>query len=370
MEADLPAEAMRSSLFGGRRPSGRVASGGGGHDALKFVLRRLAMMPLLLWGIATIAFITSRLVPSDPLIAIVGERQIDNEAVVAAARERWGLDGGLVHQYWIYVKNIVLHFDFGVSFGTRRPVTADIADRLPATLELVLSAMTIATVVGVALGVVAARRQGSAAEHAARAFALVGSSMPVFWSGLLLLSIFYARLGWLPSPGRLDGRSEAPVSRTGFYTLDALLAGDLSLFGEAAMHLLLPSLVLGWALVGIISRLTRSSLIDELTADYIRTARMKGLSERRVVYKHALRNAALPLLTVLGYSFAALLTGAVLTEAIFSWNGVGSYAVEASRTLDYPAINAVCLLGGAAFLVANLVTDVLYAIADPKVRLS
>ena len=336
---------------------------------LRFVLRRLAAIPLLLLGIVTIAFAISRFLPADPLVSIVGERQLGNPEVVAAEKQRWGLDQSLPQQYLTYVWN-VLHGDFGTSFQTRTSVTSDIGHRLPATIELAGTALVIGAVGGILLGVVAASHRNKLPDHAARLFALVGSSLPVFWIGLVLLFVLYARLGIVPGPGRLPPRLSPPPDVTGFYTLDALVAGNLQLFWQALHRLLLPGFVLGWGLMGIVSRLVRAAMLDELGADYVRTARAKGLTERKVLYGHVLRNALLPVLTILGFSLAVLLTGAVLTETVFAWNGVGSYAVTAARTLDYPAINAVCILGGAVFLMANLVTDVLYALADPKVRLA
>jgi peptide/nickel transport system permease protein len=326
-------------------------------------------MPLLLLGIATIVFVVSRLTPADPLVSIVGERNLTNPAVVAAAKARWGLDRSVVVQYFSYMKNL-LHGDMGVSFSTRRPVLSDLADRLPATLELTFVALTIGVVVGVFLGVLAARRRNKLTDHVARVFALIGSSLPAFWAALLLLYIFYARLGWLPGPGRFDPRGTPPGKITGFYTVDSLLHGDLSAFKDSLMHLVLPASVLGWGVVGIVSRLVRASLLDEFSMDYVRVARAMGLRERTVVNQHALRNALLPTITIVAFAFAFLITGAVLTETVFSWPGVGGYAVDASRKLDFPAIIGVTILGGVAFLVTNLISDIAYAFADPRIRLS
>jgi ABC-type dipeptide/oligopeptide/nickel transport system permease component len=335
-----------------------------------YILRRLAIMPLLLLGIVTVAFMITRLIPADPLITIVGERNMNNTVVVNAAKARWGLDKSIPEQYVLYLRNVAKG-DLGTSFRTKTSVTSDLGDRLPATLELTLAALFIGTGGGILLGVVAAKRRDKAADHGARLFALLGSSLPVFWIGLLLLYVFYTRLKWLPGPGRLDTRSVPPPDVTGFYTIDSLLDGDVSTFWEATRHLLLPAFAIGWTLIGIISRLVRASVLDELNMDYIRTARAKGLRERDVLRGHALRNALLPTLTIVGFSFAAvLLTQAVLAETIFNWNGIGSYAVEATRQLDFPAITGVCLLGGAVFLLTNLATDVAYAVADPRVRLS
>ncbi len=334
-----------------------------------YIARRVAVMPLLLLGVVTAAFIISRTIPANPLVTLVGERGLGNPEVVKAAKARWGLDKAVPEQYVLYVRNLA-RGDMGVSFHTRNTVRKDLTDRFPATIELTLTAMLIGVSGGLGLGVIAARRQNKAADHVARFFALVGSSLPVFWAGLVLLFILYARLSWLPGPGRLDSRTIPPVHYTGLYTVDALISGHWSVFIEALRHLVLPAFTLGWGVMGIISRLVRASMLDELSADYVRTARAKGLSERQVLRRHALRNALLPTLTIVGFSFAFLITGAVLTETVFSWPGIGSYAVDASRTLDFPAIMGVSILGGVAFLSANLITDLTYVIADPRIRLS
>lgn len=335
----------------------------------RFVLRRLAIVPFLLVGIVTVAFCVSRLIPAEPLTSIVGERQLNNKPVVDAAKKRWGLDKSVPEQYVVYVKNLAKG-DLGDSFRTKKSVTSDLWQRIPATVELAVGAMIVGGLGGVALGVYAASRRNRLGDHLSRVFALVGSSLPVFWTALALLFLFYARLSWLPGPGRLPSRATPPDKITGLYTVDSLLHGQWSLFGQAVAHLALPSFVLGWAVMGSVSRLVRASMLDEFHADYVRTARSKGLLERVVMRRHVLRNAMLPILTILGFSFATLLTGAVLTETIFEWNGVGSYAVASTRVLDYPAINGVCLFGGVVFLLTNLVTDVFYGLADPKIRLS
>ncbi len=326
-------------------------------------------MPFLLLGIISAIFVVSRLTPADPLVSIVGERNLGNPEIVAAAKARWGLDQSIPVQYVKYMKN-VLKGDFGTSFTTRRPVLSDLWDRLPATLELTLFALFIGVVGGLTLGVLAARKRNTVVDHGARFFALLGSSLPWFWSGLVFLYIFYARLHWLPGPGRFDPRATPPARITGFYTVDSLLHGDIDAYWDSLRHLILPAVVLGWAVVGIVSRLVRASLLDEFSMEYVRVARAMGMRERTVVNQHALRNALLPTITIVGFSFAYLITGAVLVETVFSWPGLGSYAVEASRKLDFPAIIGVSALGALAFLLTNLVTDVAYAIADPRIRLS
>jgi peptide/nickel transport system permease protein len=333
----------------------------------RYIIRRLIAMPLLLLGIVSIAFLLTHFTKGDPLISIIGERQMDNPIVVAAARARWGLDRSLPEQYLIYVGNL-LTGDLGTSLRTKQGVALDLLQRLPATLELVVAAMLVGSLVGVTLGVAAAHYRDRAADHFARLFALIGSSLPVFWSGLILLFVFWYTLGILPGPGRLDTRTMAPPSVTGFYTIDSLVAGNLSVFAESVEHLILPACVLGWAVMGIISRQVRASMLDVLNQDYILAARAKGASEPRVLVNHALRNALIPTLTIVGFSFAYLITGAVLSEAIFRWPGMGSYAVDAARNLDYPAIMGVTIVGGTAFLLTNLVTDIAYAFVDPRIR--
>lgn len=335
---------------------------------LRFILRRLVATPLLLLGVATVAFFLSQLTKGDPLSAIVPERQMNNPEIVAAAKEKWGLDKSLPERYALYIGNLV-QGDLGVSFSTRRNVSEDIAARLPATFELVLAAMVLATIGGIAIGIVSAHYRDRTADYVSRIFALLGSSLPVFWSGLILLFIFSVKLGWVPGPGRIDARSTPPANVTGFYTVDSLLAGDIPLFLDSLHHLILPAIVLAWSVVGIIARLVRSSLLDVLGQDYIRTARAKGAGEPRVLVHHALRNALIPALTIIGFSFAYLITGAVLTETVFSWPGIGSYAVSSARSLDFPGIIGVTLVGSLAFLTANLLTDIAYAFANPRVKL-
>jgi peptide/nickel transport system permease protein len=333
----------------------------------RYILRRLAITPALLLGIITIAFVVARVIPADPLASIVGERQMNNERIVQAASKRWGLDGTVLEQYFSYIRN-VFSGDLGTSFRTRQSVTSDLLDRLPATAELALGALVVGGGGGIALGIAAARRQNRMVDHVARLTSLVGSSLPVFWLGLLALYILYARLGWFPGPGRLPSRTDAPDHVTGFYTIDALLDGDPGLAWACLRQLMLPALVLGWGLMGIVSRLVRGATLDELHADYVRTARAKGLGEGDVMRHHVLRNSLTPVITIMGLSLGILLTSAVLTETVFSWNGLGSYAVEATQRLDYPAINGVCITGGVIFLASSLISDVLYAAVDPKIR--
>jgi len=326
-------------------------------------------MPLLLLGIATIVFIVSRLTPADPLVSIVGERNLTNPVVVAAAKHQWGLDQSVFVQYLKYMQHL-LQGDLGTSFSTRQPVVHDLSQRLPATMELTIVALVFGTGLGIALGILAARKRNTIIDHVARFFALIGSSMPNFWAGLLFLYIFYNRFHWLPGPGRLAARARPPGHITGFFTIDSLLHGDFTTFKDSVLHLVLPASVLAWGVIGIVSRLVRASLLDEFSTEYVKVARAMGLRERTVVNAHALRNALLPTITIVGFLFAYLITQAVLVERIFSWPGVGSYAVTSSVKLDYPAIIGVTVLVGFAFLLTNLITDIVYAFADPRIRLS
>jgi ABC-type dipeptide/oligopeptide/nickel transport system permease component len=277
------------------------------------------------------------------------------------------LDRTVPERYLVYISNLA-HGDLGTSFRTKQPVSADLASRLPATLELVFASMLVGTATGLTLGVVSARFRDTAADHLARFIALLGSCTPMFWLGLLVLFLFSVQTDLLPGAGRLDIRAAAPPVATGFLTIDSLLAGELPSFIDALRHLVLPSLVLGWSVTGIVSRMVRASMLDVLSQDYVTMARSKGASETRVLLNHALRNALMPTLTILGFSFAYLITGSVLVETVFSWPGIGSYAVDAARALDYPAITGVTILGGLGFLLANLLTDIAYAAIDPRIR--
>lgn len=336
---------------------------------LAYVLRRLIAIPFLLLGVASVSFFLSQMTKGDPLAALVPEKMMNDAEVVAAVKAEWGLDQPLPVRYVTYLGNL-LHGDMGTSFSTRRPVAVDIAERLPATLELVIAAMILGTALGIGLGLLSARFRGSVTDGASRIFALIGSSLPIFWSGLILLFVLSVQFQLVPGTGRLPARVDPPPHVSGFYTLDSLLAGDWALFGQSLAHLALPAFVLGWSVTGIVTRLVRSSLIEGLGQDYARTARAKGAPERVVLINHALRNAMIPLLTILGFTFAYLITGAVLTETIFAWPGIGSYAVRAAGSLDYPAIGGVTIVGSIAFLLANLATDIAYAWANPRMKVS
>lgn len=336
---------------------------------LNYILRRGIAMPFILLGIVTMAFLLTTVTKGDPLTAVVSEQQMTNPEIVAAAKQRWGLDRPLPERYLIYVGNL-LRGDMGTSFVTRRPVSTDLMARLPATFELVVAAMIIGSVVGIVFGLLAAYYRDTAIDQAARLFSLFGSSVPIFWMGLALLFVFSVYFQVLPGPGRIDPRMSPPPVVTGFMTIDTLLAGNLTAFKDALAHLVLPSFVLGWTVAGTISRLVRANMLEVMEREFILTARAKGAGEIRVVLRHAFRNILVPVLTVISYSFAYLITGAVLTESVFAWPGVGSYAVTAARSLDFPAIIGVTIVGGVMFLITNLLTDIAYVLANPRVRLN
>ncbi|CAM5351493.1 peptide/nickel transport system permease protein [Aquamicrobium terrae] len=336
---------------------------------LNYILRRSIAMPFILLGIVTMAFMLTAITKGDPLTAVVSEQQMGNPEIVAAAKQRWGLDKPLPARYLIYVGNL-LKGDMGTSFVTRQPVARDLMMRLPATFELVIAAMIIGSAVGILFGLLAAYYRDTAIDQGARIFSLFGSSVPIFWLGLAALFLFSVKFQILPGPGRLDPRMAAPPVVTGFMTIDTLLAGNWTAFKDALVHLVLPSVVLGWTVAGTISRLVRANMLEVMEREFILTARAKGAGEMRVVLHHAFRNILVPVLTVISYSFAYLITGAVLTETVFAWPGMGSYAVTAARSLDFPAIIGVTIVGGVMFLITNLLTDIAYVLANPRVRLN
>jgi peptide/nickel transport system permease protein len=331
------------------------------------VLRRLLLVIPMLIGVTLLTFTVSRVVPVDPLVVIVSEKALDQPDIVAAAVRKWGLDKPLPAQYLYYLRNL-LHGDLGVSFKTKRPVAQDLVQYLPATVELGLASLLFALALGLPLGILAAIHSGSWVDHLARLVSLLGASMPPFWSGLMALFAFYFKLQILPGPGRVSTRLLAPATITGLHLVDTLLVGDTAAFADALQHLILPSMVLGWFTLALICRITRSSLLEVLRMDYIRTARAKGLHERTVLLRHALRNAFIPTLTTLGLAFAGLMTGAIMTETIFAWPGIGRYAVESAVNLDYPAVLGTTLLIAVIYIFVNLTVDVLYGVVDPRIR--
>ena len=320
-------------------------------------------------GVTLISFIVAHAVPTDPIVSNLGQIASQRPEIVKAFREKWGLDKPLHEQYFTFVRNLA-RGEFGTSINTRRAVTKDLALFLPATIELATAAVVFALLLGLPLGIFAAVRRDGPIDHLARMVSLVGVSIPIFWLATVSLVLFYATLHWTVGPGRLGPQMEPPDYVTGLFTVDSLLEGDFETFRDAAAHLILPGLVLAGSIMGLITRITRSSMLEVLSQDYTRTARAKGLREAVVVARHALRNALIPTVTVLGLAYGGLLSGAVMTETIFAWPGIGRYAFQAVRTNDFPAIMAVTFVIGIIYVVVNLVVDLLYGWLDPRIHYS
>lgn len=319
-------------------------------------------------GLLAVTFIISRVVPIDPVMSILGERA--SEAQIAEARERLGLDEPMWTQFGLYVGQ-ALQGDLGLSVRTREPVSEEIARYFPATLELSTLATILGVLVGVPAGVLAATKPGSLYDQIVRLIGLMGYSMPVFWLGLIGLLVFYGQLGWVSGPGRLDASFQmmfefevTPVS--GMILVDTALAGRWDMFANAFSHIILPASLLGYISMAYISRMTRSFMMNELGQEYITTARVKGMSEGRVVWVHAMRNVLVPLITVVALSYASLLEGAVLTETIFAWPGLGSYITDALLVADMPAVLGGTVVVGAVFIGLNMLSDLLYRLVDPR----
>ena len=333
----------------------------------RFILRRLLGLVFVLVGVSIITFVLSQLVPVDPAVAALGQNARDEQ--IEAFRAQYGLDKPPLQQYFSYV-NRLLHGDLGTSLRTRRPVAADLQDFLPATLELALAALVVSIILGVALGVLAAVRRNTVLDAMARVFALVGGSLPIFFLGLVVLSVFYTRLRWLPGPGRIDALITPPARITGMYTVDSLISGNMAAFRSSVSHLILPAVTLGYYSTAVILRMTRSSMLEVLAQDYVRTARAKGLTGRAVVLRHALKNAMIPVLTTVGITFGSLLSGAVLTETIFAWPGLGRYATASAVSLDFPAVMGVALVSAVVYPLVNAAIDVSYHALDPRISIN
>lgn len=338
------------------------------HPYLRFVLVRLGALVLLAVGITLVSFLLTNLIPGDPAAANLGQRALSDPAIVASFRHQHGLDQPLPVQYWKYLTGL-LHGDFGTSQRSNRPVIDELAEYVPATLELAITAVVVALVVGVGLGMLAATRRNSWLDQLLRVVSLAGVSMPTFWLALAAFFVLFYKLGILPGGGRLDPGLDAPPQVTGMYTVDALLSGQWDIFGNAVFHLIMPALVLAAYTVGLLTRFTRASMLEVLGNDYIRTAHAKGLPGRTIVFRHVLRPALVPILTVAGLAFSSLLSGTVLVEQIFSWNGIGQYAYQSALNLDLPAIMGVSLVVAVIYVTVNFAVDLLYGVVDPRVRL-
>ena len=335
----------------------------------RFFLRRLAALVFLSLGITFVAFVLTELVPSNAVATNLGEQAAGDPAAVDAFKHHYALDKPFPVRYAIYLDRLV-HGDLGQSTLTHGPVTHDLGQFIPATGELALYSILFASVVGIGFGVLAALRRNRPTDPALRVASLAGISMPTFWIALVALYVGFFRLGWFPGAERLDPGTSAPPSVTGLYTIDALLAGNWGLFVQALHHLVLPALVLAAFNVSLLTRFTRSAVLEVIGNDYVRAARAKGLPERTVVLRYIVRGALPSVVTVLGLVFANVLTGAVLVEKIFSWPGVGQYAYQAAVNVDVPAIAGVSLFVAVVYITINFIVDILYGLIDPRIRVT
>ncbi|MFN8590776.1 MAG: ABC transporter permease [Thermomicrobiales bacterium] len=331
---------------------------------VRLIVRRLIFLVFVLFGLSLITFGLSHVVPGDPARLMAGPRA--SKSAVQKIRDKYHLDDPLPVQYKNYVVNL-FQGDLGTSFTTRRPVSEDLKKYLPATLELGLVAFVLSTLIGIPLGVLSSVNRDKLPDHLARFISISGLALPVFWLAIMAQFIFFGRLGWLPDGARLPIGTDPPPPVTNLYTVDSILAGDWGLFRLSLVHLILPATVLAYGSLAVITRMVRGGMLEVLNQDYIRTARAKGISPNNVVFGHALKNALLPTVTSLGLQIGLLLSGAFLVEIVFSWPGIGRYAVDAIQRLDYNATMAVTLVIALIFVLMNLVVDILYLFLDPRI---
>lgn len=333
---------------------------------LKYIIKRILMLIPVLIGVSIIVFLIMRVFSPDPAPIVLGQHA--TQQATEAWRQANGLNDPIYLQYFHFLKG-ALTGDLGTSYYTKTPVIQEIFARFPATIELAIVAIILASFFGILIGVISAVKKNSIVDNAGMLIALIGVSMPIFWLGILLIIFFSGVLHWLPSNGRINPLLQ-PIHITGLYLVDSLMTGDMSTFKDALQHLILPASALAMYSMAIITRMTRSSMLDTLQQDFIRTARAKGISESKVIYKHGLRNGLIPIVTVIGLQLGSLLGGAVLTETVFSWPGIGAYTVACILKSDFPVVQGVVLLVAAIFVLMNLVVDVIYAFLDPRIKYS
>jgi peptide/nickel transport system permease protein len=329
-----------------------------------YLIRRLALLVFVLLGVSVLTFFISHVVPADPARLAAGPHASHEQ--VQQLRQKLGLDRPLLEQYWMYMSGL-LRGDLGYSLFSRRPVVEDLKDYFPATVELTVAAMLICLVVGIPLGVLSAMHKNRLLDHLGRLVCIGGVAIPIFWLALLFQLLFYRWLDILPAGGRIDPGLSPPQTITGMYTLDSLLTGNWPVLRSSLSYLILPAITLAFASLAWVARVTRTSMLETLGQDYVRTARSKGMSERRVIYGHALRNALIPTVTLIGLQIGALLAGAFLVEIIFSWPGIGYYTVNAIMAMDFNAIMSTTLLVAVVYTIVNLVVDILYVALDPRI---
>ena len=333
---------------------------------LRFVVRRLILLVPILLGLSILVFLWIRALPGGPAQALLGERA--TEQAIAQIEHEYGLDKPIYVQYWRYLKTVIKG-DFGQSVTTRRDVTEELRQKFPATVELAIAAMIFSTFFGIPLGFFAAKRYGGAFDHFSLVASLIGVSIPVFFLAIILKYIFAVQLGWLPTVGRIDVLIDLEHP-TNFYVIDAILAGDPQALWDVLKHLILPAVALGSIPLAIIARITRAAVLDVQNEDYVRTARAKGMPPAVVDRRHVLRNAMLPIVTIIGLQVGFLLAGAVLTETVFAWPGIGTWLVDAIESRNYPVLQGGILFVALVFVVVNLLVDVSYAFLNPRIRLS
>ncbi|MCB8814840.1 ABC transporter permease [Desulfosporosinus shakirovi] len=333
---------------------------------LKYIFKRILMLIPVLIGVSIIVFLIMRVFSPDPAPIVLGQHA--TQEAVEVWRQANGLNDPIYLQYFHYITG-ALTGDLGISYYTKMPVTKEIFARFPATIELALVAIMLASFFGILIGVISAVKKNSIFDNAGMFIALIGVSMPIFWLGILLIIFFSGTLHWLPSSGRIDPLLQ-PLDITGFYLIDSLVTNNMDGFKDAFRHLVLPASALAMYSMAIIARMTRSSMLETLQQDFIRTARAKGISEGRVIIRHALRNGLIPIVTVIGLQLGSLLGGAVLTETVFSWPGIGAYTVACILKSDFPVVQGVVLLIASIFVLVNLIVDVFYAFLDPRIKYS
>ena len=333
---------------------------------LRFVVRRLLLLIPILIGLSILVFLWIRALPAGPAQSLLGERATPQ--TIAQIEEQYGLDRPIHIQYWRYLKTVA-QGDLGTTIRTRRPVTDELQERFPATIELALAALLFATLLGIPLGFVAAKRYGTWIDHSSLVASLIGISIPIFFLAILLKYVFAVQLGWLPTVGRISVLIDLEHP-TNFYTIDALIAGDLYAFWDVIKHLILPAIALGSIPLAVTARITRAAVLDVQNEDYVRTARAKGLPPRVVDVRHIFRNALLPITTIIGLQTGLLLSGAVLTETVFAFPGMGTWLVEAIRQRDFPVLQGGILFVSFVFVIVNLIVDISYALINPRIRVS
>ncbi|MBL8697751.1 MAG: ABC transporter permease [Alphaproteobacteria bacterium] len=332
----------------------------------RYIASRLAAMAVMVVLSTLIVFLIATQVPADPILAQLGDMQAADKDLVASYRKKWGLDLPIWQQYLIFLKGLS-QGDFGTSISTQRPVLDDIVQYAPATIELATIAFILALVISIPLGVLAAVKRDTLIDHVARLVSLIGVSAPTFWLAFIVLAVFYGGLQIAPGPGRLDVSALPPSKWSGLFLIDSARDGNWETFWNAAAHLVLPSIVLAASIVGLLTRTVRASMLEALSQDYVRVARAKGLRESAVVIAHALPNALVPVVTLGGIAYAILLSGAVMTETIFSWPGLGRYTFRSAIALDFPGIMGITFVVAVIYLVINLLVDLSYAVIDPRV---